>query len=121
RWRRVVARQHEGTINLRYLAPPLAVVALALGTIGGIAGLVALSAGATGWWPWLLTAGLAAPLGYLVFALWATMQAAARGGLRGAAVAALPVVLTTMHVSWGAGFLTSPRRLLPGRARSRPV
>jgi hypothetical protein len=23
-----------------------------------------------------------------------------------------------MHVAWGIGFLTSPRRLMPGRARS---
>ena len=28
--------------------------------------------------------------------------------------ARLPVVLATMHLSWGIGFLTSPRSLLPG-------
>src|SRR3954471_22467845 len=33
RWRRVVSRTHEGTINLRYLAPPLAVVAMLLGVV----------------------------------------------------------------------------------------
>ena len=35
------------------------------------------------------------------------------------ALARLPAALVTMHVSRGAGFLTSPRRLLPGRARPR--
>ncbi len=40
RWRRVVARQHAGTINLRYLAPPTAVLALAAGTLAGLGGAV---------------------------------------------------------------------------------
>ena len=35
RWRRVVARQHPGTINLRYLAPPIAVLAMAAGALAG--------------------------------------------------------------------------------------
>ena len=30
RWRHVVARYHSGSINLRYLAPPTAVVAMAM-------------------------------------------------------------------------------------------
>ncbi|GAB3886530.1 glycosyltransferase family 2 protein [Microbispora bryophytorum subsp. camponoti] len=33
RWRRVVSRTHQGTINLRYLAPPAAVAAMALGLV----------------------------------------------------------------------------------------
>src|SRR5690625_2103182 len=50
RWRRVVARQHKGTINLRYLAPPVAVA-------GNLAGL----AGGFLWWPlWLIPAAYAA-------------------------------------------------------------
>ncbi len=44
RWRRVVARQHAGTINLRYLAPPAAVSMIIAGIAVGIAGLVALAA-----------------------------------------------------------------------------
>lgn len=36
RWRRVVARQHKGTINLRYLAPPAAVAAIVAGLAGGL-------------------------------------------------------------------------------------
>ena len=31
RWRHVVARYHPGSINLRYLAPPTAVCAIAVG------------------------------------------------------------------------------------------
>ena len=47
RWRRVVGRQHPGTINLRYLAPPAAVTAvIAAGTLAGLAGVAALAAGA---------------------------------------------------------------------------
>ena len=37
RWRRVVMREHEGTASLRYLAPPAAVVAVAAGTVVGLA------------------------------------------------------------------------------------
>ena len=44
RWRRVVARQHAGTINLRYLAPPAAVSVITAGTAAGVAGLAALAA-----------------------------------------------------------------------------
>jgi glycosyltransferase involved in cell wall biosynthesis len=33
RWRRVVARTHQGTINVRYLAPPAAVLAMLLGVV----------------------------------------------------------------------------------------
>src|SRR6185437_4046429 len=65
RWRHVVARMHAGTINPRYLAPPTAVSAMAVGTLAGLAGLFALAAGVGGWLPWLL-AGFAAPLLYLL-------------------------------------------------------
>jgi GT2 family glycosyltransferase len=115
RWRRVVARQHAGTINLRYLAPPLAVVAMLAGTLVGAAGIIALAAGAGGLAPVLLTAaGFAVPALYLagVFAVSAT---AARQ-LTWRALACLPVALVTMHVCWGVGFLTSPASLVPASA-----
>ena len=35
RWRRVVARQHSGTVNARYLAPPVVLVAVSVGAVGG--------------------------------------------------------------------------------------
>lgn len=93
RWRRVVARHHEGTINLRYLAPPTMV----LGTMAAV--LVG-----TVWRPaWLVPATYAA-------AVTVGGVAISRGeSPRTRALA--PAVLATMHWSWGAGFLSSPRRL----------
>jgi succinoglycan biosynthesis protein ExoA len=111
RWRHVVARMHAGTINLRYLAPPMAVSAMAIGTLAGLAGLASLAVGAGSWLAWLLLAGFAAPLLYLLGILAVTATAAKT--VRGPALALLPLVLATMHISWGVGFLTSPRRLVP--------
>lgn len=93
RWRRVVARTHEGTINLRYLAPPLAVLAI----LAGLAVSPFL-------WP-----GLLIPGGYVAAILAAS--AITGSGLSASARARLPLVYATMHMSWGWGFLTSPRRL----------
>jgi succinoglycan biosynthesis protein ExoA len=115
RWRRVVAREHPGTVNLRYLAPPLALSAVAAGTVIGLAGLFA---GVAGPWPALawLTAGFVLPVGYLAALLGVT--ALASRSLPPAADTRMPVVLATMHMFWGAGFLTSPRSLMPARRRS---
>jgi succinoglycan biosynthesis protein ExoA len=112
RWRRVVARQHAGTINPRYLAPPTAVLVMALGVLAGIAGLAGLLAAAGGIWPVVLTCGFAIPAVYAVGVAAVAAMAARR--LRPSVAARLPVVLATMHVAWGAGFLTSPRSLMPG-------
>jgi succinoglycan biosynthesis protein ExoA len=118
RWRHVVARQHAGTINLRYLMPPVTVSAIAAGTLAGLAGLAAYAAGAGGWWPALLTAGFAAPAGYLLTVL--AMTASAARSVRGRTLALVPVALATMHLCWGVGFLTSPPGLVPGSAGARP-
>jgi GT2 family glycosyltransferase len=111
RWRRVVGRQHSGTTNLRYLAPPVAATAITAGTLAGAAGLAGLARGARGGWPVVAAAGLAAPLlygtGVLAVTGWAARQLPPRVAAR------LPLVLTTMHMSWGAGFMTSPRSLVP--------
>lgn len=111
RWRRVVARQHAGTINKRYLAPPAAVAVVAAGTLTGLTGLAGIAAGASGSWPALLTLGFAAPVGYAAGVL--AIAAAASRLLQPQVVARLPIALTTMHMCWGAGFLTSPRSLVP--------
>jgi hypothetical protein len=115
RWRRVVCREHAGTASLRYLAPPVAVLAMAAGLAAGLAGLAAALAGprAAAW----LVLGFAVPAAYLGGVLAVTGRAAR--DLSAAALARLPSALVTMHVSWGIGFLTSPRRLLPGRAPGR--
>jgi hypothetical protein len=93
RWRRVVMRQHSGTATVRYLAAPLALC-------GILAGLIALPF--TAW-------GLLLPAGYAVAVLLAAAVTAR--GLPARAWPLLPCVYATMHLSWGAGFLTSPRRL----------
>ncbi|RYJ22499.1 dolichol-phosphate mannosyltransferase [Streptomyces sp. L-9-10] len=94
RWRHVVARYHSGSINLRYLAPPTAVCAIAAGIVVG----AVLT-------PW----GLVVPAGYL--AAIAAGSIPAGKGLSLKARLRIPVALATMHMSWGYGFLTSPRSL----------
>jgi succinoglycan biosynthesis protein ExoA len=109
RWRRVVSRQHRGTINLRYLAPPLVVLAAACGLAVGVAGIAAAAAGVggAGW----LALALVLPVGYLCGVLAAALLIGR--GLTARAAASLPAVLLTMHICWGTGFLTSPRGLIP--------
>jgi hypothetical protein len=46
------------------------------------------------------------------------VTASAARSLSGRALLRLPVALVTMHMAWGLGFLTSPRSLVPGFARS---
>jgi succinoglycan biosynthesis protein ExoA len=94
RWRRVVSRRHQGTINYRYLAPPFTVVATTLSLLLGL----------------LISPVLFIPaLTYAVFILIAS-------GIIGKSmgeILCLPTILLTMHISWGLGFLTSPKSLAP--------
>lgn len=94
RWRRVVTRYHRGSVNLRYLAPPAALLGVLLGTVLGVA---------------VHPAFFALPVGYLLGILGGS--AVEGRGLSVKARAQLPVALATMHLSWGWGFLTSPRSL----------
>nr|WP_281366131.1 glycosyltransferase family 2 protein [Janibacter cremeus] len=93
RWRRVVARQHPGTANARYLAPPAMVVGTLAAGVLGIA-----------WRPaWLVPAGYAAAVsvgGWLI-----------AKGEPAPVRARVPLAIVTMHWSWGIGFLTSPKNL----------
>jgi glycosyltransferase involved in cell wall biosynthesis len=114
RWRRVVARKHAGTINLRYLAPPVAVLVIAAGLAAGTAGLAA--GAALPWARWLAVA-FVIPVTYLAGIL--TVTGLAARGLAPRARFWLPLALATMHMCWGAGFLTSPRGLgVPGSGDS---
>jgi succinoglycan biosynthesis protein ExoA len=98
-WRREVIRRHPETASKRYLAPPVAVILLALGTILGIIGLITGS-------DWL-DLGFLAPLGYAVLLL---AGSAFEGRyLPWKALAWMPLVCATMHVSWGLGFLLGLR------------
>ncbi|MEW1796609.1 MULTISPECIES: glycosyltransferase family 2 protein [Streptomyces] len=94
RWRHVVARFHSGSINLRYLAPPVAVCANVLGLVVGLAVT-----------PWALIV----PAGYLAAIVAGSIPAGK--GLPLKARLQIPLALATMHMSWGVGFLTSPRSL----------
>ncbi|MEV8415734.1 glycosyltransferase family 2 protein [Streptomyces niveus] len=94
RWRHVVARFHSGSINLRYLAPPVAVCANVLGLVVGLA-----------FTPWALVV----PGGYLAAIVAGSIPAGK--GLPLKARLQIPLALATMHMSWGVGFLTSPRSL----------
>lgn len=94
-WRREVIRRHPETANKRYLAPPVAVILLAVGTILGIIGL------ATGvsW----LDLGFIAPLGYALLLIFGSAMEGRY--LPWKALFWMPLVCATMHVSWGLGFL----------------
>jgi len=116
RWRRVVARQHSGTSNPRYLGPPVAVLAMALGALAGVAGLAGLISGAAGAWPAAVACGLAVPALYAAGMLGVAAMTAR--SLRRSAVAWIPAVLATMHIAGGIGFLASPRSPIPGTGGS---
>lgn len=92
-WRRAVSRSHKGSVNYRYLAPP---TALAINTISLIFGLVISPL----FFIPLATYVAALILGSLVI------------GKTFAEKLILPVVLATMHMVWGAGYLSSPKGLL---------
>jgi succinoglycan biosynthesis protein ExoA len=117
RWRRVVSRQHAGTINLRYLAPPVTLLAIAAGLAAGLDGLADMFTDHLPTPGWLM-------LGFLVPALYLAgilaVAATAARALSRPALARLPAALIVMHLAWGLGFLTSPRSLVPGHTHQAP-
>ena len=94
RWRRVVSRRHQGTINYRYLAPPFTVAVTALSLLFGL----------------LISPVLLIPA--LIYAVFILLASASIGKSVGE-ILCLPTILLTMHISWGFGFLTSPNSLAP--------
>jgi glycosyltransferase involved in cell wall biosynthesis len=96
RWRRVVSRRHQGTINYRYLAPPFALMGT---TISCVLALVFNSV-------FIIPAAI-----YGIFLILASL-------ITGKGIVEkllLPFVLFTMQMSWGLGFLTSPKTLAPSK------
>lgn len=91
-WRRVVSRSHSGTINLRYLAPPVTLLGCFISAIAGT---------------------LLHPVLYLPLAVYGLFI-----GVSAALIArslreflTLLAVIPTMHFAWGAGFITSTKAL----------
>ena len=107
RWRRVVARRYPETVNKRYLAPPIVAAASIAGAALGVIGAVGWVAGAPQYMDYL-TFGFVIPAGYLAGATGAAVLFAKELPL--SVRARVPLVLATMHMTWGMGFLTSPRR-----------
>jgi len=93
RWRRVVSRKHSGTINYRYLAPPFALVGFTLSLLAGFIAPILFIPAAI----------------YLFFVLLASVKIASN--IREYFL--LLAVIPTMHFAWGAGFISSPKTLVP--------
>lgn len=94
RWRRVVSRLHEGTINYRYLAPPLALIGFVLSAVAGL---------------------VIHPMFYLAAWIYIAFATISAGAIAKNAQQFfyLLAVIPTMHFAWGAGFITSPKSLVP--------
>jgi GT2 family glycosyltransferase len=92
RWRRVVSRSHPGTVNLRYLAPPFALV----GTIAS-----------------LLFGLLIHPIFYLPAAVYSLFIFISSIFIAKTIreFTLLLAIIPTMHFAWGAGFVTSTKVL----------
>jgi glycosyltransferase involved in cell wall biosynthesis len=101
-WRHEVMRRHPDTRRtksaLRYFAPPLAVALIVIGKILGSIGFVMGNA---------LIWGYIFPIGYLALTLASSLTLVKRA--RSGALW-LPIVLMTMQMSWGIGFLTSRKK-----------
>jgi len=111
-WRREIMRQHSGTVQLRYLAPPGAVAGVGAGLALGLVGILGRRNNVAR----LACLGWAAPLGYLA-AVSVGGLAIARGEHREVKLR-VPIALATMHMAWGVGFITSRRKLPVSMAES---
>ena len=98
-WRHEVMRRHPDTRRtksaLRYFAPPLAVALIVIGKVLGTVGFVMSNSLI---WAYVL------PFGYLALTLLSSLTLIKRAS--GGALW-VPIVLMTMQISWGIGFLTS--------------
>ena len=98
-WRGELTRLFPASRSLRYFAPPVLVALLALGLLAGVAGALQALLGAA---PWLLL-GLVVPVGYLLLVAAATLAVARVDGPR--AMLWFLVVIPSIHVAWGTGFV----------------
>lgn len=107
-WRHEVMRRHPDTRRtksaLRYFAPPLAVALIVIGKILGSIGFVLNNFYDQ---DSILIWGYIFPFGYLALTLVSSLTLVKRA--RSGALW-LPIVLMTMQMSWGIGFLTSRKK-----------
>ncbi len=92
RWRRVITRQHQNTVNFRYLAPPIAVLVILLSIFFAV----------------FINQIFITPLAIYFASL---VIGSIFIGKKTADKLIMPLVLATMHLSWGIGFITSPKKL----------
>ena len=100
-WRKQVTKTYPETVSMRYLAPPITVSGLIAGFI-----MVLFSKILDINW---LQIGWLAPLVYLTVILLAFLSIGSKIGLLSRLY--LLLVLPTMHLSWGVGFLKGSKRL----------
>jgi GT2 family glycosyltransferase len=92
RWRREVTRNHKGTLNLRYLAPPLTLIGSAFGLLAAILN------------PWFLLL----PALYFFFNLIGSIMLILKKPAP--EMFLLPIILATMHSAWAWGFIASTKQ-----------
>ena len=100
-WRKQVTKTYPETVSMRYLAPPITVS----GLIAGIIMVLFSKILDINW----LQIGWLAPLVYLTVILLAFLTIGSKIGLLSRMY--LLLVLPTMHLSWGVGFLKGSKRL----------
>lgn len=100
-WRKQVTKTYPETVSMRYLAPPVTVSGLIAGFV-----MVLFSKILDISW---LQIGWLAPMVYLTVILLAFLSIGSKIGLLSRLY--LLLVLPTMHLSWGVGFLKGSKRL----------
>lgn len=100
-WRKQVTKTYPETVSMRYLAPPITVSGLIAGFIMVLFSKIL----EIGW----LQIGWLAPIVYLSVIVLAFLTIGSKLGLLSRLY--LLLVLPTMHLSWGVGFLKGSKRL----------
>lgn len=98
-WRGELARRFPASNGLRYFAPPLMVIGVAVGLILGVVGIVQAIVGSV---PWLLL-GFIAPVFYVLIVVASALVWGTKDGPR--SFAWFLIVLPCIHFCWGIGFL----------------
>jgi succinoglycan biosynthesis protein ExoA len=99
-WRGELARRFPSGNGIRYFVPPAMVVAVTLGIVAGIVGIVGAAMGTGAAWALL---GFVIPAVYLLFVVVAALASARRESA--ATTLWMLVVLPCIHIGWGVGFV----------------